>query len=103
MHVLAKYQLHMPKTFEISALQSSKNIKIDLYSWYWQSKLQALTNTAVTCERNLVQTRNLYHRVCHELRNGWLGKFFLPLPCITTNKGQIHEEKSIAYDCFNVT
>ena len=79
MHVLAKFQLHMPKTFEISALQSGKNRKIDLYRWYWQNKLQAFTNTAVTCERNLVQTQNLYHHACHELRNGWLGKCFHPL------------------------
>ena len=33
--------------------------------------------------------------------NGLLGKLFHPLPCITTNKLEIHEETSITNNCFN--
>ena len=32
MYVLAKFQLHILKAFEVTALQSSSNRKIDLYS-----------------------------------------------------------------------
>ena len=44
----------------------------------------------VTYEWSDVQTRNLAHHVCHELRNGLLGKLFLLHPFITTNKVEIH-------------
>jgi len=34
----------MQTALEVMALQSSINEKIDLYSKYWENKLQALTN-----------------------------------------------------------
>ena len=43
MYVLAKFQLHILKTFEVITLQSSGNRKIDLYSKYKENKLQVLT------------------------------------------------------------
>ena len=103
MCVLSKFQLHILKIFEVTVLQSSSNRKIDLYSNYRENKLQALTKTDVTYKRSEVQTRNLHYRVCHELRNGLLGKLFLLFPFITTNKVKIHEETPIANNCFDVT
>ena len=77
-------------------LQSGSNRKIDLYSKYRENKLQVLTKIDVTYELSDAQTQNLYHRVCRELRNGLLGKLFLLLPFITSNKVEIHEETLIA-------
>ena len=57
MYVMAKIQLHILKCFEVTALQSSSNRKIDLYSKYWENKLQALTKTDVTYEWSDVQTQ----------------------------------------------
>jgi len=57
----------------------------------------------VTYEWSGVQTQNLHLPVCHELRNRFLGKLFLLLPCITINKVEIYEETSIANNRFNVT
>ena len=48
---LAKFQLHMLLTLGVTALQSSNNRKIDLYSRYRENKLQALTKTVVTYQR----------------------------------------------------
>ena len=48
MYALAKFQPHMATTFEVTALQSSNNRKIDLYSKYWENKLHAFTKTALT-------------------------------------------------------
>jgi len=42
MYVLAKFQLCIQKAFEVTALQSSSNRKIDLYSMFRENKLQAL-------------------------------------------------------------
>ena len=48
MYVLAMFQLHILKAFEVTALQSSSNRKIELYSKYRENKLQALTKADVT-------------------------------------------------------
>ena len=103
MCLLVKLQLRILKAFEVTVLQSSSNRRIDLYSKYRENKLQVLTKTDVTYERSNTQTRNLHHRVCRELRNGLLGKLFPLLLCITTNEVEIHEETSIASNCFDVT
>jgi len=50
MYVLAKFQLHILKTDEVTALQSSSNRKIDLYNKHWENKLQAFSKTDVTYE-----------------------------------------------------
>ena len=84
MYVLAKFQLPILKTFNVIVLQSSSNRKIDLYSKYTENKLQALTKMDVTYVWSDVLTQNLCHCVCHELRNGLLGKLFFLLPCIAT-------------------
>jgi len=65
MYVLAKFQLHILKAFKVTALQSSNNRKIDLYSRYRKIKLQVLTKMDVTYQWSDVQTQNLYHHVCH--------------------------------------
>ena len=103
MYVLAKFQLYIPKAFEVTALQSNRHRKIDLYSKHRENKLQALPKTDVTYKWSEVRTRILHHHVCHELRNGSLGTLFLLLSCITTNKVEIHEETSIANDRFDIT
>ena len=103
MYVLAKFQLRILKAFEVAALQSSSNRKIDLYSKYREHKLQALSKTHVTYEWSEVGTQILHHDDCHELRNELLGKLFFLLPYITANKVKIYEKTSIAYDRFNIT
>ena len=52
-YVLAKFQ---PKTCEVTALQSSSNRKINLYSKYRENTLQLLTKTDVTYKWSDVQT-----------------------------------------------
>ena len=42
-YALAKFYPCMPTTFGVTALQSSNNRKIDLYSKYWENTLHALT------------------------------------------------------------
>ena len=42
MYVLEKSQFCILKAFEVTALQSSSNRKIDLYSKYRENKLQVL-------------------------------------------------------------
>ena len=103
MHVLVKFQLRILKAFEVIALQSNSNRKIDLYSKHRENKLQVLPKTDVTYKWSEVGTRILHHHICHELRNGLLGKLFLLLSCITTSKVKIHEETSIANNRFDVT
>ena len=103
MYVLAKFQLYILKAFEVTALQSNSNRKIDLYSKHMENTLQALPKMDVTYKWSEVETRILHHHVYHELRNGSLGKLFLLLSCITTNKVEIHEETLIANNHFNVT
>jgi len=100
--MLAKFQLCILKALEITALQNSSNRKIDLYSKHRENELQALPKTNVTYEWSEVGTRILHHHVRHELRNGLLGKLFLLLSFITTNKVEFHEETSITNDCFDV-
>ena len=103
MYLLVKFQLCILKAFEVTALQSSSNRKIDLYSKYRENKLQVLTKTDITYEWSKAQTRDLHHPVCHELTNGLLSKLFPVLLCITTNKVEIHEETLIAGNRFDVT
>ena len=59
-YALAKFQPCLPTTFQVTALQSSSNRKIDLYSKYWENMLQLLTKTIVTCKRNTVQNCNFF-------------------------------------------
>ena len=103
MYLLAMFQLRILKAIEVTALQSNSNRKIDLYSKHRENKLQALPKTDVTYKWIEVGTQILHHHVCHELRNGLLGKLFLLLSCITTKKVEIHEKTFIANDRFNVT
>ena len=103
MYLLVKFQPHIPQAFEITALQSSSsNRKINLYSKYRETKLQALTKINVTYEWSKAQTWDLHHRACHELKYGLLGKLFPLLLCITTNKVKIYEETLIASNYFDV-
>jgi len=103
MCVPSKFQFRTLKAFEVTVLHSSSNRKIDLYSKYRENKLQALTKTDVFYECSEVRTQNLHYRVCHELRNGLLGKLFLLLSFITANKVEIHEETLIVNNRFDVT
>ena len=94
MYVLAKFQLRFLKAFEVTALQSSSNRKIELYSKYRENKLQALTNI------NLLMYRLMFTVNYKE----WIySNLFLLLPFITTNKVEIHEETSIANNRLDVT
>ena len=89
-----------------TALQSSSNRKIDLYSKYRENKQQALPKTDVTYEWSEIWTQILHQCVCHELRNELLGKLFLLLlllSFITTKKVKIHEEILIMNNHFDVT
>ena len=56
---------------------------------YRENKLQALTKTDVTYKWSDVQTQSLYHRVCHELCNGLLGKLFFLLFNVTSSRDMI--------------
>ena len=58
MYLLVKFQLRILKAFEVTALQSSSNRKIDLYSKYRENTLQALTKMGVPYEWSEAQTRN---------------------------------------------
>jgi len=69
MYVLTKFQPYIPENFEFTALQSSGNRKIDLYTKYRENKLQALTKMDVTYKWSKVKAWNLHHCVCHEMRN----------------------------------
>ena len=71
-YVLVKFQFCILKSFKVTALQSSSDRKIDLYSKYRKNKLQALTKTDVTYEWSDAQIQNLHHHVCHKLRSGLL-------------------------------
>ena len=88
MYVFAKFQLRILKALEVTALKSSSNRKINLYSKHRVNKLQVLPKMDVTYEWSEVGTQILHHHVRHELRNGLLGKLFLLLPCITTKKSR---------------
>ena len=95
-YVLVKFQLHILKAFKVTALQSSSNRKIDLYSKHRENKLQVLLKTDVTYKWIEVETQILHHHVCYELRNGLLGNLFLLLPCTTTNKVEIYRSQMTA-------
>ena len=56
MYVLAKFQLRILKAFEVTALQSNSNRKIDLYSKHRDNKLQALPKMDVTYKWSEVGT-----------------------------------------------
>jgi len=101
-YLLAKFQLHILLTYGVTALQSSNNKTINLYSEYKGNKLQALTKTVVVYQPIEVQSYN-FHCTHHEQWNRLLGKCILYSSFFTAFKGEIHEEKSIAYDRFDVT
>ena len=101
-YALAKFQPHMATTFGVTALQSSNNRKINLYSKYWENKLHALTKTAVTYTYNGVQSCNLHHVFTMNRGIHYWVSCFLLLPFFTAYRDEISEEKSIAYDHFNV-
>jgi len=75
MYVLAMFQLHILKAFEVTALQSNSNGKVDLYGKHRENKLQALPKTGITYKWSEVGTRILHHHVRHELKNGLLAEF----------------------------
>ena len=99
---LAKFQLHKPIALEVTALQSSNNRKINLYSKYGENKLQVPTKMVVTYQRIEVWSYNFHHRVRLEQGNQLLGRSFLYSPFFTAYKGGMREEKSITYDRFDV-
>jgi len=59
MYELAKFQLRILKGFEVTALQSNSNRKIDLYSKHRDNKLQAVPKMDVTYKWSEVETRIL--------------------------------------------
>jgi len=54
MYALAKFQPHMPITYGVTALQSSNNEKINLYSKYRENILQVVTEMAVPYKHRVV-------------------------------------------------
>ena len=103
MYPLAKFQLHIPVILGVTALQSSSNRKIDLCSRCREKILQMLAKTVVTYQQIEGRSYNFHHRVRHEQGNQLLGKYFLYSPFFTVYKGEIREEKLIAYDRFDMT
>jgi len=61
MYVLEKFKHRILKAFEVTAVQSSYNRKIDMYSKYRENKVLALIKTNVTYKWSNAQTRNLHH------------------------------------------
>jgi len=102
-YLLAKFQLHILITYGVTALQSNSNRTINLYSKYRGNKLQALTKTVVIYEWIEVRSYNFHHCAHHEQGNRLLGELFLYSSFFTAFQGKIHEEKSIAYNHFDVT
>ena len=86
MYVLAKFQLYILKAFEVTALQSYSNRKIDLYSKHRENKLQALPKMDVTYKWSEIGTRILHHHVCHELRNRVLVSYSFYCPASPLTK-----------------
>ena len=78
MYPLAKFQPCMPLT--VTALRSSNNRKIDIYSKYRENKLQAPTKMVVTYQQIEVWSYNFHHRVCHEQGNQLLDNVSLTHP-----------------------
>jgi len=69
MYLLAKFQLHIPIAWGVTALQSSNYKTIHLYSKHRRNKLQGLTKTIITCEKIEVESYNFCHCACHEQGN----------------------------------
>jgi len=63
--LLAKFQHHVPITYGVTALKSSNNRKIGMYTGIGK-ELQALTKTVVTYQQIEVQSLNFHHCACHE-------------------------------------
>ena len=70
LYMLAKFQLRILKASEVTALQSSNNRKIDLWSKHRENELYMLPKVDVTYEWSEVGTQILHHHICHEVRNG---------------------------------
>ena len=51
-----------------------------------------LLKTVIIFEYSALQTQNLYHHACHELKNKLLGMLFLLLLLFITNTDEILEE-----------
>jgi len=92
-YLLAKFKLHIIITYGVTALQSSNNRIINLYSEYRGNNLQVLTKTVVTYQPIEVRSYSFCHCTHHEQGNGLLGKFFLYSSFFTAFKGKIHKEK----------
>ena len=84
-YVLAKFELRILKAFEVTALKSSSNRKIDLYSKHRGNKLQALPKMNVTCEWSKVATQILYHHACHELKK-WINGYVISFTALHHHK-----------------
>jgi len=95
-YLLAKFQLHILITYGVTALQSSNNRIIDLYSKYWRNKLQEFTKMVVTYKQIEVRSYNFHHCAHHEQGNLLLGKSFLYSSFFAAFKDEIYKEKSIA-------
>ena len=65
----------MPKRFQVTVLYKVAETEISIYM-HWENKLQLFTITVVTYECSFVQTWNLHHPVCRELRKNGLVIFF---------------------------
>ena len=103
MYVLAKFQLCILKAFKLQPYKVAETERLICTVSIEKNKLQVFPKTYVTYGWNGLQTRILHDCVCHELKNGFLGKLFLLLSFITTNKVEIHEKTLIANNCFDVT
>ena len=79
----------MPIALEVTALQSSNNRKIDLYSKYRENKLQAPTKTVVADQRIEVRSYNFHHRVCREQGNQLLGRLPFTYPSSLHTKAEV--------------
>jgi len=99
-YLLAKLQLHILITTELQHYKVATTEQ----SICTANKLQALTKKTVEAYKPIeVQSNNFHHCTHHEQGNGLLGKFFLYLSFFTACKSEIHEQKSIAYNHFDVT
>ena len=64
---------------------------------------KALTKTVVTFKQIEVQSYNFHHCTHHEQGNRLLGNFSLYSSFFTAFKDEIHGEKLITYDRFDMT
>ena len=90
----AKFQPHIPISFGVTALQSSNNNKMDLYSQYRKNKLQALTKNKINgvdiCTTMFTMSRGVKYWV-------HFSTFF------TAYKDEICEQIPIMYNRFDMT